>query len=83
VTFTRPFRLKGVEGTHPAGAYPVDTDENLIDGLSFLSWQRVATMIYLRNADGATEVHVVDPIDLEAAILRDAEIPQSDAPQRR
>jgi len=73
VTFAHPFRLKGVDGVHRAGAYAVDTDEDLIDGLSFLSWRRVATMIHLRSADGATEVHRLDPAELDAALRRDAE----------
>jgi hypothetical protein len=73
VTFAHPFRLKGVDGVHPAGPYEVDTDEELIDGLSFLSWRRVATMIYLDSGDGATEVHRLDPGELDAALRRDAE----------
>jgi hypothetical protein len=73
VTFAHPFRLKGVDGFHPAGAYDVDTDEDLIDGLSFLSWHRVATLIYLRRSDGSTELHRLAPSDFDAALRRDAE----------
>jgi len=75
VTFAHPFRLKGVDGIHPAGDYAVDTDEDLIDGLSFLSWRRVATMIFVRRSDGATEMHRLDPGDLDAALRRDGEVP--------
>jgi hypothetical protein len=70
VTFTRPFELAGV-GVQPAGAYEVDTDEELIDDLSFLAWRRVATMIHLRR-DGAEQVYRVDPVELDANLLRDA-----------
>ncbi len=71
VTFARPFSLKGIEGTQPAGAYDVDTDEELIDDLSFLAYRRVATMIHLRT-DGATQIYRVDPVELDARLLRDA-----------
>ena len=45
VTFGRPFWLKGVDRTLPAGDYRVTTDEELIEGLSFPVYRRVATMI--------------------------------------
>ena len=71
VTFTRPFRLAGVDGEQPAGSYDVDTDEELMADLSFLAWRRVATSISLRR-DGATQVFPVDPADLAASLARDA-----------
>jgi hypothetical protein len=71
VTFTRPFQLAGIGGIQPAGAYEVDTDEELIDNLSFLAYRRVATMIHLRS-EGATQLYRIDPVDLEASLLRDA-----------
>jgi hypothetical protein len=37
VTFRHPFLLKGAERMMPAGDYGVITDEELIDGLSFLA----------------------------------------------
>ena len=64
VTFTRPFALAGIDGVQPAGTYDVDTDEETIDDVSFLAWRRVATMIHLRK-DGATQVHRIDPAELE------------------
>lgn len=70
VTFQQPFKLSGIEGELPAGTYNVDTDEEMIDDLSFVAWRRVATMVHLRSA-GTTQVHRVDPVDLEASLLRD------------
>lgn len=70
VTFTRPFNLTGIDGVQPAGAYDVYTDDELIDDLSFLAYRRVATMIHLRRG-GATEVHRIDPVELDASLLRD------------
>jgi hypothetical protein len=71
VTFRQPFALVGVDGVQPAGTYAVDTDEETIDALSFVAWRRVATTIQLRH-DGATAAYRIDPVDLEASLLRDA-----------
>jgi fructose 1,6-bisphosphatase len=70
VTFTRPFNLAGI-GPQAAGRYDVDTDEELIDDLSFLAWRRVSTVIHVRK-DGALQVHRIDPAELDASLLRDA-----------
>ena len=35
VTFARPFSLRGIDGVRPAGTYTVETEEELIEGLSF------------------------------------------------
>jgi len=37
-----PFRIKGIERQLQAGAYEVVTDEELIEGLSFPCFRRVA-----------------------------------------
>ena len=50
VTFRHPFRIKGIDRQLPAGAYEVVTDEELIEGLSFASFRRVATMIMVPGA---------------------------------
>ena len=73
VTFRQPFLLKGAERTMPAGDYSVVTDEELIDGLSFLAYRRVLTAIHLPMAGhgSSIEVLVVDPKDLDAAQVRD------------
>ena len=46
-TFIKPFMLKGVDRLLPAGDYRVSTDEELIEGLSFPAYRRVATMIFV------------------------------------
>jgi hypothetical protein len=78
VTFSRPFGLKGVDGIQPAGVYDVDTDEELIDDLSFLAYRRVATTICVQK-DGATQVYRIDPVELDARLLRDAGATESAA----
>ena len=45
-TFSKPFTIKGVDRLLPAGSYRVSTDEELIEGLSFPVYRRVATMIF-------------------------------------
>ena len=50
VTFKHPFRIKGIDRLLPPGAYEVITDEEMIEGLSFASVRRVATMIMVPTA---------------------------------
>jgi hypothetical protein len=71
VTFDRPFSLGAVEGLQPAGTYAVDVDEELIEGLSFLAYRRVATTIYLplrSGRSGSVQAVRVDPRELDAAL---------------
>jgi hypothetical protein len=42
VTFTEPFSLSGIDEVQPAGTYTVETDEELLPGLSFPAYRRVA-----------------------------------------
>jgi hypothetical protein len=75
ITFARPFSLDGLDETHPAGSYMVQTDEEPIEGLSFLAYRRVATVILspLRHGGtGSFEAIPVSPEALEAALARDA-----------
>jgi hypothetical protein len=70
LTFVKPFLLKGIDRLLPAGDYRVSTDEELIEGLSFPVYRRVATMIFVpahANPAAATEMIVIDPADLQAA----------------
>ena len=75
VVFTKPFLLKGVDRTLPAGSYRVVTDEELIEGISFPVYRRIATTIFVppaTHAASSIEVVTVDPLDLQAAVQRDA-----------
>ena len=71
VNFRRPFHLAGIDEVQPAGAYEVDTDEELIENLSFPAWRRMATMIHIER-NGRTQVFRIDPVELDANLLRDA-----------
>ncbi len=84
VSFARPFVLKGIDRPLAAGDYRVVTDEELIQGLSFPVYRRVATMILVpadsRNTS-TVEMVAIDPADLQEAQDRDAEPPRT-APAR-
>ena len=76
VTFRRPFSLSAIDEVQPSGTYTVDTDEELIDGLSFLAYRRVATLLHLPSMSsrvGVTELVTVNPLELEAALKTDIE----------
>ena len=70
-TFAQPFWLKGVDRELPAGSYRVATDEELIEGLSFPVYRRVATMLFVPSRNGALEMLTIDPAELKAAHERD------------
>jgi hypothetical protein len=51
VTFKHPLGIRGVDRFSPAGLYEVIADEEMIEGLSFAAFRRIATMIVGRPAD--------------------------------
>lgn len=75
--FAVPFALGGVDGTLPAGDYDIDHDEELVDGLSWLAWRRVATFIHLPARSPATptssQLVAIDHAELEEALRQDRE----------
>lgn len=73
ITFHRPFCLKGVDRVLPPADYRVVTDEELIEGLSFVAYHRVSTVIFVPAPSGAAvEMVNIDPLELEAAQDQDA-----------
>jgi hypothetical protein len=78
ITFRHPFRIKGIDRLLAAGAYEVITDEEMIEGLSFASFRRVATMIMVPAAAprGSTmEMVSIGSVDLSDAQRIDASAP--------
>lgn len=81
VSFRRPFVLGGFDEVLPAGAYSVETDEELLGGISFPVYRRLLTLIHLHakpGHPGLTQTLTIDPNELDAALKRDqapAEIP--------
>jgi hypothetical protein len=77
VTFLRPFSLTDVDGVQPAGTYTVETVDTTLDNLSFIAYRRVSTSIMLPALGVAArqrQVIFIDPLELEAAVKRDAQI---------
>lgn len=75
VTFNHPFRIKGVDRLLSAGPYEVITDEEMIEGLSFASFRRVATMIMVPAAPpngSSMEMISIASVDLADAQRDDA-----------
>ena len=75
VTFKHPFQIRGVDRLLPAGAYEVVTDEEMIEGLSFASFRRVATLIIVPAATSrgsAMEMIAIGSVDLADAQRIDA-----------
>jgi hypothetical protein len=75
VTFAHPFSLRGVEGAFPAGTYAVETTEEPLNGLTFVAHRRTQTAIELPSSwlPNARRLVEIDPADLEAALVADAE----------
>jgi hypothetical protein len=71
VTFTRPFTLRGMDEERLAGTYVVETDEELIEPLSFAAYRRTATWIRLPRrpgGDGSSQLALIDPDELDEAM---------------
>jgi len=76
ITFQHPFRIKGIDRLLPPGAYQVITDEEMIEGLSFAAFRRVATMIRIPAETGrAVEMISIGSVDLSDAQRIDASAP--------
>ena len=74
ITFNKPFTLAGIGEVLPAGAYRVETDEELLQGISFHAYRLVQTLIHLPAKSGnrgLARTLTIDPKDLDAALKRD------------
>lgn len=75
VTFQRPFRLDAFEAPLPAGRYFIETDEELLEGVSFPVYRRTAIVMQLIQDPlrlGVTESVMIDPARLEELLAGDA-----------
>lgn len=75
VTFTQPFSLSALDEVQAAGTYTVETHEELLSGVSFPAWRRIATLLFLPSRPGGAFVEQmvdIDPLELEAAQEKDA-----------
>jgi hypothetical protein len=78
VHFKHSFRIRGIDRLLPPGGYEVVTDEEMIEGLSFPSFRRVATMIMVPGApprQSSMEMFSISSVDLSDAQRIDASAP--------
>ncbi|MGY4571993.1 hypothetical protein [Bradyrhizobium sp. USDA 3256] len=77
VTFKHSFQIRGIDHPLPAGSYQVITDEEMIEGLSFACYRRVATMIIVPAGSHGSrmEMFSIGSIDLADAQRIDASTP--------
>ena len=76
VTFVHPFNLSGMDKEQPAGTYTVETDEELLQTSSLSAYKRVSTLMRLSarpTGTMLTQIVDVNPLELTAALARDAQ----------
>jgi hypothetical protein len=74
VRFSAPFALPGIDEMQPPGDYAVDSDEEPIEGISWLAYRRVATFIHLPAIESSSRIGrmvAVEPAALDTALQRD------------
>ena len=78
ITFQHPFRIRGIDRLLPSGPYEVITDEEMIEGLSFPVFRRIATMIMVPAAEQnlTMEMISIGSVDLSDAQRMDASAPR-------
>ena len=74
IDFKHPFRINGIDRLLAPGVYEVITDEEMIEGLSFASFRRVATMIMVPGIAprNSMEMVSISSVDLSDAQRHDA-----------
>jgi hypothetical protein len=73
ITFTQPFTVPGIEREQPPGTYVIETEEELIEGLSFDAYRRTSTRIRLAadpRRPGVEEVVEVNAPEILAALAK-------------
>lgn len=75
VTFEHSFLLDDIEIELPAGAYTIETEEELVTGSSLKAYQHIETILVVRppkGKRGVTQYWPIDPKGLELALADDA-----------
>ena len=80
VTFRHPFNLTGTDEVQPAGIYTVETDEELLEPLSFPAYRRISTLMRppVRTMGTVlTQIVETNPVELARALARDAQLDET------
>ena len=72
VIFVHPFVVDEMDGEQPPGVYTIETEEELLESVSFPVYRRVSTVMVCQAAGGVTRFVTIDPQVLDAALARDA-----------
>jgi hypothetical protein len=81
--FQAAFTLCGIDGELPAGSYRIETEDEVIESLSFVAFHRLETTIEIPAIGSASlkrQIVSIDPLDLAVAQERDSARSQA-APQ--
>lgn len=74
INFTKPFVLGDFDEVLPSGDYIVEMDEELLQGVSFNVYRRIAVTVRLTakiGNPGLSRALTIDPRELEKALARD------------
>jgi hypothetical protein len=71
VIFAQPFVVDEEDGEQPPGIYTVETEEELLETVSFPAYRRVSTVMHCHSNSGITKYVSIDPDALAAAQARD------------
>jgi hypothetical protein len=74
VIFAHPFVVDAMDGEQPPGIYNVETEEELLESVSFPVYRRVSTVMVCQVPGGITRFVTIDPTALDTALARDARI---------
>lgn len=75
ITFDHCFRLGDLDEIFPAGSYEMETDEDLLEGLSFQAFRRTVSRIFIpvrSGGQGLLRTVTIDPHAVDTALRRDA-----------
>lgn len=75
MTFARPFFLRRIDRELPAGSYPIETDEETLEGVSTPSYRRVEIRLFIPRIAGRSEAEmwVIAPDELDDILMQDRE----------
>jgi hypothetical protein len=83
ISFSQPFKLRDLDAIQPAGDYLLDTDEELIEGLSRLAYRRVATFLHLPSMSRPQGRAELLPVTQRNSMLRWRKIELAEFSARR